>query len=202
MKAEREEKYRQVERERLFFKYSLALERGDFEIMAEVLRVAERDLLLERMILELHAEEMAAEEVTVEQGDVVAVRELLRKFVPSGFAYEAELEDLPPLTVSDVIGRLQSDAELKAVLAREEKAAVQHLRQSDLPLPQDLSQRGVHRLFEQIGFSLSTGFRKLFRETAIFLSMGREQQSGLLAAARRQRRAQSRDIGEEKERES
>jgi len=202
MREEREEKHRRVERERLFFRYSLALGRGDFEIMTEVLRVAERDLLLERMILELHAEEMAAEEGAAEQGHAVTVRELLRTFVPSGFAHEAELEDLPPLTVSDVIGRLQSDAELKAALAREEKAALQHLRQSDLPLPQDLSQRGVHRLFEQIGLSLSAGFRKLFRETAIFLSMGREQQSGLLAAARRQRRAQSRGTGEEKERES
>ncbi|MGH9799894.1 MAG: hypothetical protein ACRD82_05970, partial [Blastocatellia bacterium] len=60
----------------------------------------------------------------------------------------------------------------------------------------------VHRLFEQIGLSLSASFRKLFRETAIFLSMGREQQAGLLAAARRQRRVSSNDPSEEKERES
>lgn len=44
---------RQIERERLLFRYSMALERGDFETVSAVLRLAEQDPLLDRMIHEL-----------------------------------------------------------------------------------------------------------------------------------------------------
>ncbi|HVU13970.1 MAG TPA: LysM peptidoglycan-binding domain-containing protein [Phototrophicaceae bacterium] len=40
--------------EQLLFHYSSALERGDFEMVAEVLRAAERDPVLEQMILDLN----------------------------------------------------------------------------------------------------------------------------------------------------
>jgi hypothetical protein len=40
-----------------------------------------------------------------------------------------------------------------------------------------------------LGVALSEGFQKLFRDTAILLSMGREQHVARLAAARRQRRS-------------
>lgn len=40
--------------ERLLFRYSSALERGDFETVADVLREAERDPALERMILDMN----------------------------------------------------------------------------------------------------------------------------------------------------
>ncbi|NUQ07414.1 MAG: SH3 domain-containing protein, partial [Anaerolineae bacterium] len=45
---------RNLGRERLLFRYSAALERGDFAAVGEVLRAAERDPLLEAMILELN----------------------------------------------------------------------------------------------------------------------------------------------------
>ncbi|MBL8132659.1 MAG: SH3 domain-containing protein [Anaerolineae bacterium] len=45
---------RNLERERLLFRYSAALDRGDFAAVGEVLRAAERDPLLEAMILELN----------------------------------------------------------------------------------------------------------------------------------------------------
>lgn len=44
---------RQIERERLLFRYSMALERGDFETVYKILREAEHDPLLDRMIREL-----------------------------------------------------------------------------------------------------------------------------------------------------
>jgi hypothetical protein len=44
----------QRERERALFRYRNALERGDFDTVSEVLRLAQRDPLLVRMIAELH----------------------------------------------------------------------------------------------------------------------------------------------------
>lgn len=44
---------RHLARERLLFRYSSALERGDFETISTILREAERDALLDRMIREL-----------------------------------------------------------------------------------------------------------------------------------------------------
>lgn len=46
---------RQRAREKLLFRYSGALERGDFAAVADVLLEAERDPLLERMIVEMNA---------------------------------------------------------------------------------------------------------------------------------------------------
>ncbi|MCC6804382.1 MAG: hypothetical protein IT319_15980, partial [Anaerolineae bacterium] len=40
--------------EQLLFRYSSALERGDFETVADVLRQAERDPALEQMILDMN----------------------------------------------------------------------------------------------------------------------------------------------------
>jgi predicted ester cyclase len=45
---------RQMSREKLLFRYSNALERGDFDTIADVLETARRDPILERMILEVH----------------------------------------------------------------------------------------------------------------------------------------------------
>ena len=48
------ERKRQIAREKLLFRYSNALERGDFDMIADVLETARRDPILERMILEVH----------------------------------------------------------------------------------------------------------------------------------------------------
>src|SRR6185503_9234382 len=45
---------RQLAREKLVFRYSSALERGDFEIISAVLREAENDPVLERMLHEIN----------------------------------------------------------------------------------------------------------------------------------------------------
>ena len=42
--------------EKALYRYSTALEHGDFDTLGEVLHAAEQDPALERMILELHAE--------------------------------------------------------------------------------------------------------------------------------------------------
>jgi hypothetical protein len=176
-----------IDREKALYRYIRALDRGDLDMIAAVLEQAERDPALEQMILETHEAFLAEENSTAEQGAAETVRELLRRCLPSGFAKEAEEMELAPLTVSDVIGRLQSDAAINALVAREEERVIEQLRQSHAQLPEDLSKRGLRRFFEGLGLSLSEGLQKLFRETAVLLSIGREQHAARLAATRRQR---------------
>ena len=45
---------RQLAREKALYRYSSALERGDFEVVSSTLREAEQDPLLERMLLEVN----------------------------------------------------------------------------------------------------------------------------------------------------
>jgi hypothetical protein len=46
---------RQIEREKLLFRYSSALQRGDFEMVETVLREAQHDPALDELIAELNA---------------------------------------------------------------------------------------------------------------------------------------------------
>lgn len=196
MAEQQTDKQRELDREKALYRYVCALDRGDLDAMAAVLRQAERDPALEQMILETHEAFLAEEDATAEQGAAETVRELLRRCLPSAFAAEAEEMELPPLTVSDVVERLQSDAALNALAAREEGLVIEQLRQSHAPLPEDLSKRGLRKFFEELGLSLSERLQKLFRDTAVLLSIGREQHAARLAATRRQR--QRRQTGTEK----
>lgn len=178
---------RQYEREKALFKYSSALERGDFETVATVLRDAESDPTLERMILEANEVYCTEQEVVMTEVDATLVRDLVQKYLPSAATSEEEME-LPPITVSDVVARMQSDARLKTHVEREPKAVLERLRQAEVPLPENLSQRGVRELFQSLGLSLNQQFQKIFRDTAIFLSLGRQQGMARLAATRRQQK--------------
>jgi hypothetical protein len=178
-----------IEREKALFLYTSALESGDFETVERVLLDAEKDATLEKMILEVH-EEYSAAEVNVEQTDAAnVVRQLLHQYLPSGFSYPTE-SDPAPLTVSDVVARMQSDATTPDSTREAKHVAAQLLqkRQQDTLLPEKLNLPGVRQLFHQIGVSVSHQFEKWFKETAIFLSMGREQNMARMAAARRQQR--------------
>lgn len=177
---------RQLEREKMLCRYVCALDSGDFATVAAVLRQAERDQAFEQMILEVNEVYISEGDEPAGESDAETVRQLLRKHMPSGSSVENEEINLPPLTVGDIVARLQSDATLKG---QEAEAVIRQLRQSEVALPADLSKRGVGRFFLRLGFSLSEQFQKLFRETAIFLSMGREQRASRLAAARRQQRS-------------
>jgi hypothetical protein len=194
MAEQQTDKRRQIDREMALYRYVRALDRGDLDMMAAVLEQAERDPSLEQMILETHEAFLAEEDAVAEQGAAETVRELLRRCLPSGFAGEAEEMELPPLTVSDVVGRLQADAALSALAAREEGRMFEQLRQSRAPLPEDLSKRSLRKFFEELGLSLSEKLQKLFRETAVLLSMGREQHAARLAATRRQRQQRQTEV--------
>lgn len=184
----------QLDREKAAFLYSSALERGDFETVALVLAEAQQDATLERMLLEINElfgrecdDALAAEAVLSE--DSALVEQILRDCVPSGLSNADEDEaELPPLTVHTVLAQMQEDPSLKASVRQEAASLKRTLQQSDVPLPGDLSQRGVRYFFSEMGVSAGELLQKMFRQAAIFLAMGREQDMAQLAATRRQRR--------------
>ena len=79
------------------------------------------------------------------------------------------------------------------------KALTEQLRLNETPLPEELTGRKLRQFFAQLGVSVSDRFRELFRETAIFLSVSREQDMARLSAARRQSQQRSRTKSFEKQ---
>lgn len=186
MKQQQSGQIRELARERTLYRYSSALERGDFDTVASVLHEAEQDPVLERMILEVNEVYQEEYDAAVQADDASLVRKLIHEYLPSGMADMEEITDVPHLVVNDVIARLQADIALSGQVDKEITIVTQRLQQTKKPLPEDLSQRGIQKLFGQIGVAVSKRFQKLFRQTAILLSMGREQGLAHLAAARRQ----------------
>lgn len=184
-------------RERALYQYSMALERGDFETISQILHAAEEDGELERMIAEAHEAYELEIDTTAHWEAAAQIAALLREHLPTGLPTE-EIE-LPPLTVGDVVARIQADTALKGTADRETPATIGRLRIDPTPLPLELGQRRVRQIFQQIGVAVSHSFEKLFRETAIFLSMGREQGQARLAATQRQRRRSSATGQQDKE---
>jgi hypothetical protein len=103
---------------------------------------------------------------------------------------EADPSTLPPLTVSDVCAHIQTKV---AVKGRDTEAGsvMRELRLSDVPLPQELTGRGLRQFFTNLGVAASEKFQEIFRDAAIFLSMSREQGAAHMSAARRQGRGRS-----------
>jgi hypothetical protein len=182
----------QLAREKALYLYANALERGDFATIETILEQATCDTDLEQMIFELH-ETYHDENESVHANDAALVRELIREHLPSGLAMlENEALDVPPLTVGDVCASLQTKAAIQGGDAREVKTLTERLRQSETPLPEELTGRKLRQFFAQIGVSVSERFQELFREAAIFLSMSREQDMARLSAARREPRQRPR----------
>jgi hypothetical protein len=173
-------------REKALYRYMDALERGDFQVMARILQQAERDPELDTMIWEVQRAYLLEQETEQQEDDIMLVRQLLQKHLPSGFAVAQDMQDVPPLTVSDVVARMQADEVMKGNLKDEIQGVVQQLRQSTVPLPSNLGVQGIRDLFVQLGVRASKRIHKLFSETALFLSAGRAQGMAQLAATRRQ----------------
>jgi hypothetical protein len=182
----------QLAREKALYLYANALERGDFATIEAILEQATGDIELDEMIFELHLADQDEQENT-HADDAALVRELIRTHLPSGLA-ESEDEDLevPPLTVGDVCASLQTKAAIQGGDAGEMKSLTEKLRQSEAPLPEELTGRKIRQFFAQLGVSVSERYQELFREAAIFLSMSREQGMARLSAARREPRRRPR----------
>lgn len=173
--------------EKALHRYMDAFERDDFDTMSQVLAQAEQDPELENLIWEVHAAYAAEEEVEQREQDVEQVQQLLRRHLPSGWETPVNIENMPPLTISDVAARMQADEAVRGSVKQELNTIVQQLRQSNTMLPENLGLRGVRDLFAQLGVQASKQLQKLFSETALFLRSGRQQGMAQMAATRRQR---------------
>lgn len=174
-------------RERAILTYMDAYERGDFDTMSMVLQQAEHDSELGDLLWNVLAAYQAEEDDERRENDVVLVRQLLLQYLPSGWETVPEASDIPPLTVSDVVARIQVDEAVKGSVKQELKTVAPRLRQSTVPLPANLGLHGVRALFAKLGLRTSRQLQKVFSETALFLTAGREQGMAHLAATRRQR---------------
>jgi hypothetical protein len=174
-------------REKAILTYMDAYERGDFDTMSMLLQQAEYDSELGDLIWNVLAAYQAEEEDERRESDVVLVQQLLRQHLSSGWETIPDAANIPPLTVSDVIARIQADEAVKGSVKQELKTVVPQLRQSTVPLPANLGLHGVRALFAQLGLRVSKQLQKAFSETALFLTAGREQGMAHLAATRRQR---------------
>jgi hypothetical protein len=191
-----------LRREKVLYRYTNALERGDADALAAVLQEAEYDVTLEHMLVEAHEAYRLEMGVVAYMRDEELIRQLLQQYLPSGLTNSIEEVEIPPLTVSDIVARLQSEAAVTGSVQEEVASVIQKLRQDTTPLPQSLSLKSTRRLFIQLGVSVSDRFQKLFRETAIFLSMGREQGMAQLAATRRQQHQTNKQKSEQEQPQS
>jgi hypothetical protein len=186
-------------REKAIITYIEAYERGDFDTMTIMLQQAEHDSELGDLIWDVLATYQAEEEEERRESDVILVRQLLRQHLPSGWSTIPEVADIPPLTVSDVVARMQSDEAVKGSVKQELNIVVQQLHQSTIPLPANLGIHGIRSLFTQLGLRVSKQLQKVFSETSLFLTSGREQGMAHLAATRRQREQSSQNEKQQEE---
>lgn len=185
----------QLAREKALFRYSSALQRGDFDTVATVLHEAQNDPALERMILDINTIYTADTDTYAETEAATVVRRLLREHLPSGFVSAQEHLETP-LTVGDVAARLQMEAAAKGQVDGEISKITGQLRASQTALPTKLSQHNIRQLFEELGVNVSRRVQKLFRDTAIFLAMGRTQGRMRMAATRQQKQLREESIDE------
>jgi hypothetical protein len=164
-------------------RYLDALDAGDINALAELWERAAGDPELERQLGEL-TDGLAVEEGldTAWQSDALSVRTLLREHLPSAFPSET---DLPPLTVGDVAARLQADVALGARWSDSDRAANSRLLVDSTPVPEELGLPHFEKWQTSLGIPASSHYWRSFRQTAVLLAMGRCQQAGALAAARR-----------------
>jgi hypothetical protein len=168
-------------------RYLDALDAGDAGALAEMWERAAEDPELEQVLGEL-TDGAAVEEAPSPswEADAERVRILLRQHLPSAFPIAA---DPLPLTVGDVAARLQADSALGARLTAADRAANSRLLANPTPIPEELGLPHFEKWQTTLGITASASYWRAFRQAAVLLAMGRCQQAGELAAARRAGRA-------------
>jgi hypothetical protein len=178
----------QFVREKALHHYITAFERGDFDVMDEVLQQAMTDPLLDEMIMEAHEYFQGEEKAALREEDVAKILDLVIQHLPSGIPDEEEESgSVPPLTVSDVFTSMQEDSTLPGFLRQEAQRIHARLPSTPPQLPEQLGLKDVAQLFADLNIQISARLQKVFREKAIFLAMGHQRGMAQLAAARRQR---------------
>jgi hypothetical protein len=168
-------------------RYLDALDAGNVGALAEMWEQAAENPQLEQILGEL-TDRIALEEGldAAWEADAERVRGLLRQHLPSAFPIEAEP---PPLTVGDVAARLRTDSVLGARLNEADRTANNRLRTNTTLIPDELGLPHFEKWRTTLGVSASSHYWRAFRQAAVLLAMGRCQQAGELAAARRAGRA-------------
>ncbi|HTU90096.1 MAG TPA: hypothetical protein VMF69_08360 [Gemmataceae bacterium] len=164
-------------------RYLDALDAGDVALLAELWERASAEPQLEQVLGEL-TDGLAVEEERdpAWEADAEKVRSLLREHLPSAFPIETKPAQL---TVGNVAARLEVDSVLGARLSAADKAANGRLRLDATPVPEDLGLPHFEKWKTSLGIGASAHYWRAFRQTAVLLLMGRCQQAGELAAARR-----------------
>jgi hypothetical protein len=164
-------------------RYLDALDAGDVQTLAELWEHAARNPQLEQMLAEL-TDGLADEEAlsSAWKMDAARVRTLLHEHLPSAFREQTEA---PPLTVRDVAARLQADSAPGGRFGDSDRAANSRLLADTTPIPDELGLPHFEKWRTTLGVSASAVYWRAFRQAAVLLAMGRCQQAGELAAARR-----------------
>jgi hypothetical protein len=174
-------------------RYLDALDTGDAGILAEMWEQAAVNPQLEQVLGEL-TDGLAAEEGLdlVWEADAERVRNLLRQHLPSAFPADA---DPPPLTVGDVAACLQADSALGSRLTAVDWVANSRLLGDPTSIPEELGLPHFEKWQTTLGISAGASYWRAFRQAAVLLAMGRYQQAGELAAARRVGRGNRSQVG-------
>jgi len=180
-------------------RYIQALDQGDIDTVEAILDQAASDPALDRLIHEVNAALYVEDGLDVFATDAEKVRTLARQHLRSAFVDEAEGEAAieRPLTVGDVVARLQADRKI----ALPDQEAGRMLQGSVEELPDEMTTRTIRELARRLGVAASEQFWRVFREAAIMLSLSHSHAQAHLAAAREQRRrydaAQRRGAGQQ-----
>lgn len=169
------------DREKALYRYIRGVDAGDLDEIAEVLRLAESDPILNQLVIEInqsYAEELGLASTTK---DAETVRALARQHFASTYQ-EGEAD--APLTMSEVTARMVAE---RSVPPSDQETG-RKLLATRVSLPDLLSLAEIRRLAEKLRFSASDRFWKAFRETALQMTMGRGEAQ--MVAARRKRRGQ------------
>ncbi len=184
-------------REKAVYLYFRALERGDNEAMARILKQAENDAQLDAMIWQGHQLELTERDASEQKEAAETLVDALEEAFPGKVLQSPEpvFEAPPPLTLANVAARLQSDESAQGNLISEhaDRNALNQLSQMhEQCLPPRLTPRHLKKLFAQLGLQTTQRFQEQFKEAAVFLSMGRGQ-STYLAATRSARSRQKKE---------
>lgn len=174
-------------REKIVLDYLDAFEQDNSERLSSILKLAEQDSELESLLWKVHAEYQIQQEDEQREQDVERVRQLIQQHVPSGLRKERDEEEIPLLTVSDVIAHIQAESVAKGENAKELSGLVQHLRHSTFKLPKNVGLLGVRKLFAELGVQTSKHMQRLFSEAALILISRRDRGIAQMAATRKQR---------------
>lgn len=169
-----------LRREKALLRYYLAASSGDMDTVCAVVAEAEDDPVLQRQILEME------DALTAEEADEAAVahdRALIQDLLDRHLSTEPDAPP-PPLTVGQVVSRMQAD---RRIVGSTDQDAVHALQASPELVPARLNARAVRDLLGRLGAATSDRFQRLFRETAVLLGLAASEEHA--AFARRQARS-------------